>query len=353
MRGMDVDQNEMFFYGSLDERVRADHPLRPLREMCNRALRQLSPKFDELYSPLGRESVPPEQLIRALLLQALYSVRSERQLMDRLELDLLFRWFVGLGGSEPAWDATVFSKNRDRLLEGEIAQEFFQAVLGQAREKDLLSSEHFSVDGTLLEAWASKKSYGKKQEPPEQGSGARGRKLLRDTHESATDPDAKMYRKSTGGAFQLCHMAHVLMENRNGIPVAGKVTEAKNSAEWEAGLEMLQAMAEASSQRITVGADSAYDYAVFTEAARDLRVTPHVAQHQLRSSSIDGRTTRHDGCEISLKKRRWIEPIFGWVKNVAMQRQVRHRGRALVQWNFLLALSGYVLVRMRNLAAAA
>ena len=353
MRGMDVDQNEMFFYGSLNEWVRADHPLRPIREMCNRALRQLSSKFDELYSPLGRESVPPEQLIRALLLQALYSVRSERQLMDRLELDLLFRWFVGLGGSEPAWDATVFSKNRDRLLEGEIAQEFFQAVLAQVREKGLLSNEHFSVDGTLLEAWASKKSYVKKQDPPEQGSGARGRKLLRDTHESTTDADAKMYRKSTGGAFQLCHMAHVLMENRSGLPVAGKVTEAKNSAEWEAALEMLKPMGGAGSGRITVGADSAYDYPVFTAAARDLHVTPHVAQHQQRSSSIDGRTTRHCGYQISRKKRRWIEPIFGWVKNVAMQRKVRHRGRPLVQWNFLLALSGYVLVRMRNLTAAA
>jgi transposase len=243
MRGDDLNQAAMFSYLSPEQRVPADHPLRLVREMCDAALQRLSPRFAGLYSRLGRRSVPPEKLLRALLLQVLYSVRSERLLMEQLEYNMLFRWFVGLNMDDAVWVPTVFSKNRDRLLQGDIAQAFFEAVLEQARDKKLLSDEHFTVDGTLLEAWASKKSYQKKDEPPEQGSGSRGEVLLRDTHECKTDPEAQLYRKSAGGAFQLCHMGHVLMENRNGLPVSARVTEAITDAEWEAALEMLRGTA--------------------------------------------------------------------------------------------------------------
>ena len=246
----------------------------------------------------------------------LYSIRSERLLMEQLDYNLLFRWFVGVNMDEAVWDATVFSKNRERLMKGDIAQAFFEAVLDQAREKELLSDEHFTVDGTLLEAWASKKSFQKKEHPPKQGSGSRGNMLLRDTHESKTDPDAKMYRKSDGGEFKLCHMVHVLMENRSGLPVAGRTTEAITDAEWEAAQEML-AEATRSKKRITVGADAGYDYPEFVKSMRELRIAPHVAQHTRRSSAIDGRTTRHPGYEISLKKRKRIEQIFGWLKTTA------------------------------------
>lgn len=350
MRGSDYDQSAMYSYLSAEERIPADHPLRPVREMSDRALRELSPRFATLYSSLGRRSVPPEQLMRALLLQVLYSVRSERMLIEQLQYNLLFRWFVGLNMDEPVWDATVFSKNRERLLKGDVAQAFFGAVLQQAREKELLSDEHFTVDGTLLGAWASMKSYQKKQDPPEQGTGARGKRLLRDTHECKTDPDAQLYRKSAGGAFQLCHMAHVLMENRNGLPVEGRVTEAITDAEWDAALEMLEGVAH---KGATVGGDAGYDYARFVEGVRSLQVTPHVAQHTRRPTSIDRRTTRHPGYAISLKKRKRVEEIFGWLKTTGMMRKLRHRGRPLVQWMLTLALSAYALVRLRTLAAQA
>jgi IS5 family transposase len=270
--------------------------------------------------------------------------------MEQLEYNLLFRWFVGLNMDDPVWDATTFSKNRERLMRGEIAQAFFEAVLDLAQAKDLLSDEHFCVDGTLLEAWASKKSYQPKETPPTEGSGSRGELLLRDTHECKTDPDAQMYRKSTGGEFQLCHMVHVLMENRTGLPVAGRTTTAITDAEWDAAAEMLaQVQRQRPSGRITVGADAGYDYPRFVQAMRDQNITPHVAQHTKRSSAIDGRTTRHAGYAISLNQRKRIEQIFGWLKTTGGMRKVRHRGRALVQWMFTLALAGYNLVRMRNL----
>ncbi len=275
-------------YLSPEERVPADHPLRSIREMCDWALKELSERFAGLYAPLGRRSVAPEKLLRGLLLQVLFSIRSERLLMEQLNYNLLFRWFVGLNLDEPVWDATMFSKNRERLLRGDIAQAFFEAVLNQARQQNLLSDEHFTVDGTLLEAWASKKSYQKKEQPPEQGSGYRGTLLLRDTHECKTDPEATLYRKSAGGAFQLCHMGHVLMENRNGLPVAARVTEAIPDAEWEAAVEMLQAVTQG--KGTTVGADAGYDYPRFVEAARKVKVTPHVTQHTKGPTSIDGRT---------------------------------------------------------------
>jgi len=349
MRGSDLNQSAMYSYLSAEERVPAEHPLRKVQEMCDRALATLWPRFSPLYSALGRRSVAPEKLLRALLLQVLYSIRSERLLMEQLAYNLLFRWFVGLNMDEAVWDATVFSKNRERLMKGDIAQAFFEAVLDQARQKDLLSDEHFTVDGTLLEAWASQKSYQKKENPPEQGSGRGGKLLLRDTHESKTDPEAQMYRKSAGGEFKLCHMVHVWMENRSGLPVAGCTTEAITDAEWEAAQQMLAEVTR-SKKRITIGADAGYDYPRFVNSMRELNITPHVAQHTRRSSAIDGRTTRHPGYEISLKKRKRIEQIFGWLKTTAAMRKVRHRGRALVQWMFTLALAGYSLVRMRTIA---
>jgi transposase len=350
MRGSDYNQSAMYSYLSAEDRVPVGHPLRTIREVSDRALRQLSPRFGKLYSTLGRRSVPPEQLMRALLLQVLYSIRSERMLMEHLLYNILFRWFVGLSLDESVWDATVFSKNRDRLLKGDIARAFFESVLEQARGQELLSDEHFTVDGTLLEAWASMKSYQKKEEPPEGGSVSRGKVLLRDTHESQTDPDAKLYRKSTGGGFQLCHMAHVLMENRNGLPVDGRVTEAITDAEWEAALQML---AENAIQGSTVAGDAGYDCTRFVQGVRALKMTPHVAQHTKRASSIDRRTTRHAGYQISLKKRKSIEGIFGWLKTTGTLRKLRHRGRALVEWMFILALSAYNLTRLRMLTVQA
>jgi transposase len=349
MRGKDLNQSSVFSYVSSENRIPADHPLRSIRLMTDAALRPLSRRFAKLYSPLGRRSVPPEQLLRALLLQLLYSVRSERMLMEQLNYNLLFRWFVGLNLDEPVWDATVFTKNRDRLLRGEIAQAFFQAVLEPAREKNLLSEEHFTVDGTLLEAWASKKSFQKKAEPPKQGSGSRGEVLLRDTHESRTDPEARMYRKSAGGEFKLCHMAHVLMENRNGLAVAGRISEATTQAEWEAGLEMVQEVT-GGLKRVTVGADAEYDNATFVKGMRELGATPHVAQHTRRGTMIDGRTTQHPGYSVSLKKRKLIEQIFGWLKTTAGMRKLRYRGRKLIEWSFTLALAAHNLVRRRALA---
>ena len=337
----------MYSYVSPEERVPAEHPLRPIQEMCDQALVKLSSRFGRLYSKKGRRSIPPEKLLRALLLQVLYSIRSERMLMEQLQYNLLFRWFVGLNMDDSVWNGTVFSKNRERLLRGDIAQAFFEAVVKQARERNLLSDEHFTVDGTLLEAWASKKSFQKKPEPPTKGTGSRGEMLLRDTHACQTDPDAQLYRKSAGGEFQLCHMAHLLMENRTGLPVAGRVTQATSAAEWEAAIEMLAATTHVNGR--TVGADAGYDSDRFVQAARGIEVTPHVAQHTKRASSIDGRTTRHAGYQISLKKRKRIEQIFGWLKTTGTLRKLRHRGRRLVQWMFTLALAAYNLVRLRTL----
>jgi transposase len=351
MRGSDYDQSAIFSYVSPEERIPQNHPLREISEMCDLALKQMSSRFAEMYPDLGRASTPPEQLLRALLLQVFFTIRSERMLIEQLQYNLLFRWFVGLSVDEPVWDRTVFSKNRARLLNGDIAQAFFETVLNQAREKDLLSKEHFTVDGTLLEAWASEKSYQKKANPPETGSGSRGEMLLRDTHECKTDPDAQLYRKSAGGTSRLSHMAHVLMENRNGLPVAGKVTEAITHAEWDAALEMLRTATKG--KGVTVGGDAGYDTATFVAGAREMQATPHVAQHTKRTSMIDGRTTRHEGYSISLKKRKQIEQIFGWLKTVGTLRKLRHRGRGLVQWMFTLALSAYNLVRLRTITLQA
>jgi len=319
--------------------------------MCDDALRQLSSRFAGLYSALGRRSIAPEKLLRALLLQILYSVRSERLLMEYLQYNLLFRWFVGLNMDEAVWDATTFSKNRQRLLQGDIAQMFFEAVTEQLRQQGLLSDEHFSVDGTLLEAWASKKSYQKKEEPPSQGSGSRGNLLKRDLYESQTEPEAYLYRKSKGSEFKMSYIGHVLMENRQGLPVAARVTTARTEADGEAALEMLLAVT-GGQRRVTLGADKLYDEAELIQRLRQNHVTPHVHQYEGRASNIDGRTTRHPGYSISLEKRKRIEQIFGWLKTTGAMRKLRHRGRALAQWMFTLALAAYNLRRTVKLSVA-
>jgi transposase len=356
MRGIETTQSAMFSYVSAEQRVPKDHPLRPIRVFCDIALRALSREFDRMYSDMGRPSIPPEKLLRALLLQVLYTVRSERMLMEQLDYNLLFRWFVGLNMDDGVWDPTVFSKNRDRLLEADIARLFFQAVVEEARVLNLLSDEHFSVDGTLIEAWASQKSFQKKDRDPEKpsdgGEGSvdfHGEQRTNDTHESTSDPDARLYRKGKGKEAKLCYAGHVLMENRNGLAVDGQITKATGTAEREAAVEMLEDVVR--NVRVTVGTDKAYDTHGFVEQMRDMNITPHVTQNTKgRSSAIDGRTTRHDGYPVSLHCRARIEEIFGWLKTVGGQRKTRYRGQRRVAWIFEFSLAAYNLVRMRKLA---
>src|SRR5436190_18187959 len=357
MRGFDSQQSAMFSYLSPEQRVPADHPLRPIREMSDRALEGLTRKFNEIYSATGRPSIAPEKLLRALLLQVLYTVRSERLLMEQLEYNLLFRWFVGLNMDEPVWVATVFSKNRDRLLEGDIAEWFFDGVLKQAREADLLSDEHFSVDGTLIEAWASQKSFQRKDrgnEPPADDPGNptvdfHGEKRSNDTHESTTDADARLARKSGGHESKLAYCGNVLIENRNGLVVDAELLQANGTAESDAALLMAERIE--GSKRVTVAADKGYDTKEFVREIRGMNVTPHVAQNDKRrgGSAIDGRTTRHAGYKVSQVKRKRIEEVFGWLKTVGMLRKTRHRGVHKVGWVFTFAAAAYNLVRMRNL----
>jgi transposase len=359
MRGPDIQQGTMFSYVGLEERIPADYPLRRVRAMVDIALRGLNAEFEKLYSREGRPSIPPERLLRALLLQALYSVRSEIQLMDQLNFNLLFRWFVGLGIDDAVWDVTVFTKNRERLLDGEIARKFFDQVLAQARQADLLSTEHFTVDGTLIEAWAGQKSFRRKDgqsEPPGQGKNPdanfRKEKRGNETHQSTTDPDARLYRKSGTAPAQLAYLGHVLMENRNGMAVEGMLTLATGTAERESARDMAREVAGA--RRITVGGDKNYDTADFVKDLRDLNATPHVAQNTTRRrSAIDARTTRHPGYEVSQRKRKRIEEIFGWLKTIALMRKTHRRGRPLVEWMFQFRLAAYNLVRMRTLLSAA
>jgi transposase len=359
MRGDDRQQAGMWSYISPEQRVPPDHPLRPIRMMVDTILTELSPEFAKLYSPVGRPSIPPEKLLRALLLQVLYSTRSERLLMEQLDYNLLFRWFVGLNMDDPVWDATVFTKNRERLLAGDIAQAFFARVLAQARQRDLLSDEHFTVDGTLLEAWASLKSFKRTDAPggrPPDDPGNptvdfHGERRSNSTHRSTTDPDARLCRKAKGHEAKLAYQGHVLMENRHGLAVEGCVTRASGYGERAAALEMLGHVA--TTQRVTVGADKGYDTRDFVEALRLVQVTPHVAQNTShRSSAIDRRTTRHAGYGVSQWKRKRVEEIFGWLKTVGLLRKTRHRGRARVSWMFIFGLAAYNLVRIRNLAEA-
>jgi len=359
MRGEDIQQHDLFSYGSLEERVPANHPLRPIRTMVDEALKALDGRFEEIYDAEGRRSIPPERLLRALLLQMLYTVRSERMLMEQLEYNLLFRWFVGLSANEPVWHPTVFTKNRDRLLEGAVAEEFFTLVVNQARRKRLLSDEHFTVDGTWVEAWAGHKSFQRKQDggskQPPQGRGGNPtvnyhcEKRSNATHESLTDRFARLFKKTRGAEAKLCYLGHVVTENRNGLVVDTRLTLATGTAEREAAVAIAEQMA-ARHKRATLGADRAYDTGDFVKKMRALEITPHVAQNTSnRRSAIDGRTTRHEGYAISQRKRKRVEEVFGWLKTVALQRKTRFRGPDRVGWMFTFAAAAYNLVRMRKL----
>ena len=356
VRGDDRQQSKMFSYISAEGRVPMNHPLRPIRSMVDTALEQLSPGFEALYSRRGRPSIAPEKLLRALLLQVLYTVRSERMLMEQLEYNLLFRWFVGLNMDDAVWDVTVFTKNRDRLLAGDIAQEFFSAVVSQARAERLMSDEHFTVDGTLIEAWAGQKSFKEKGKKPPQGGGRNpsvdfhGEKRINDTHESTTDPESRMYKKAPGEKARLSYLGHALMENRNGLVVNTQVTQANGTAERDAALIMCDSIP--GKHRITLGADKAYDTKQFVELLRGEQVTPHVAQKKV-ASAIDGRTTCHAGYATSLKVRKRVEEIFGWMKTVGLMRKTRHRGVARVGWMFTFTAAVYNLVRMHNILQTA
>ena len=356
MRGRDHQQSGIFSYVSAEKRVPRDHPLRAIRAMVDVALRNMGPQFDAMYAKVGRPSIPPEKLLRALLLQVLYTVRSERMLMEQLDYNLLFRWFVGMNIDDPVWDVTVFTKNRERLLAAEVAETLFAEVLEQARKRDLLSTEHFTVDGTLIEAWASHKSFkpkeGSDQQPPDDPGNPtvdfHGERRSNATHQSTTDPEARLARKGPGKEAKLSYAGHVLMENRNGIAVNGCVTQAEGRAEPQAALAMVEEIP--GEHRVTLGADKGYDRKEFVQELRDHQVTPHIACKQ--TSIIDARTTRHPGYVVSQQKRKRVEEIFGWVKTVAGLRKTRHRGVARVGWMFTFALAAYNLVRMRNLATA-
>jgi transposase len=361
MRGKDQRSEGIFSYVRLEQRVPADHPLRAIRDLVDAALRDLSRDLSKLYARDGRPSIPPERLLRALLLQAFFTVRSERQLMEQLDYNLLFRWFVGLSMDDPVWDATVFCKNRDRLLAGDIAAKFFAAVLNLPQVRTLLSGEHFSVDGTLIEAWASMKSFVPKEDggpPAGKGGGGTSRNAERDfhrekrkndTHSSTTDPDARLFRKGAGKEAKLCHMGHLMMENRNGLLVDARLTEANGTAERTTALDMIEDNAGPGS---TVGGDKNYDTAGFVAGCRERGCTPHVSQNDTnRRSAIDARTTRHPGYRISTIKRKQIEEPFGWMKTVGGLRKTRHRGRGLVEWFFVLTAAAYNLIRIPKLLA--
>lgn len=359
MRGTEQLQEPMFSYISAEKRVPKEHPLRPLRGLVDEVLRGMSKDFEQMYSNVGRPSIPPEQLLRALLIQALYSVRSERMLMEQLDYNMLFRWFVGLSLDDEIWDVTVFTKNRDRLLEAEVARHFLDAVIEQARGKRLLSNEHYSVDGTLIKAWAGQKSFKKKGQsktPPPDDPGNptvnfRGEQRRNETHQSTTDPEARLYRKG-GQESLLSFLGHLIIENRNGLVVRARVSTATGTAERETAVDMIQDLS--GQGRMTVGADKAYDTKEFVRKLRELGVTPHVAQNVCRNrhSAIDQRTTTHAGYEISQRKRKRIEEVFGWLKTVGLMRQTRHRGADRVGWMFTFAAAAYNLVRIRNLMTA-
>jgi transposase len=336
--------------------------LRPIRGMVDEALKSLNGRFNEIYGEEGRKSIPPERLLRALLLQMLYTVRSERMLMEQLEYNLLFRWFVGLSANEPVWHASVFSKNRDRLLEGAVAEEFFSFVVEQARQKRLLSDDHFTVDGTMIEAWAGQKSFQTKKDgddcrkPPPKDPGRnptvnyRKQERCNDTHESLTDRFARLFKKSRGSEAKLCYLGHVVTENRHGLVVDTRLTLASGTAERDAAIGVFEQ--KPAGKRVTLGGDKAYDTHSFVGKLRDLQVTPHVAQNNAnRRSAIDGRTTRHEGYAVSQRKRKRVEEVFGWMKTIGLQRKTRFRGPDRVGWMFTFAAAAYNLVRMRNLMA--
>jgi transposase len=367
MRGEQRRSEGLFSYIRLEERIAPDHPLRAILGLVKEVLAVLSERLEELYSHTGRPSIAPEYLLRATLLQAFFTIRSERQLMEQIDYNLLFRWFVGLSIDDAVWDASVFSKNRDRLLEAEVAREFLSTLLSLPKVKRLLSSDHFSVDGTLIDAWASMKSFRPKDgsgEPPTDG-GRNGERNFRrekrsnETHESTTDPDAKLYRKGDGQESRLCYIGHVLMENRNGIAVAGDVTQANGTAEREAALDLIDAHRPGCG-RITLGGDKAFDVEDFVQALRHRKVTPHIAidghltkTGKRRKTAIDKRTLRHVGYDISQRCRKRIEEVFGWIKTTGGVAQVKVRGLPKVQAVFAFAILAYNLVRIPKLLAAA
>jgi transposase len=350
MRGDERLQGGMFSYVTLEQRVPQDHPLREIRRLTDVVLVSLSAAFDELYSASGRPSIAPEYVLRALLLQAFYSVRSERQLVEQLDYNLLFRWFVGLGMDDAVWNHAVFSKNRDRLLTSEVAQQFFAEVNKQARR--FMSDEHFTVDGTLIQAWASQKSFCKKDGSDDDGANFHGQKRSNETHESTTDPDARLYKKSYGKESHLAYLGHALVENRNGLIAAAMATQADGYAEREAALLLLEARQKGASRRITVGADKAYDTKDFVIAARALNVTPHITKNEKgRRSNMDRRTTRHPGYAISLSRRWLVEKSFGWLKQTGPVRQVKLRGLHKIDWIFVFSCAAHNLLRLPRLLA--
>jgi len=359
MRGDDPRHDGMFSYITPEARVRPDHPLRPIRTMTDAALQRLSPRFARLYSATGRPSIPPEKLLRALLLQLLYSIRSERLLVEELDYNILYRWFVGLSLDDPIWDATTFTKNRDRLLAGDVADAFFTEVLAAIKADGLLSDEHFTVDGTLLEAWASHKSFKPKSRdrtPPDDPKNPtvsfHGQTRRNATHQSTTDPDARLYKKAVGREAKLGYLGHLLTENRHGLIVDTAVTAATGTAERDAAVVMLGEL-PLTARRLTVGADKLYDARAWVTAVRQMHSTPHVAAsvHRRGGSAIDGRTIRHPGYALSQRKRKLIEQAFGWMKTVGLLRKLRHRGGRLVDWIFTFAAAAYNLVRWRTLVA--
>ena len=368
MRGSDERSGSLFSYVDLESRVHKDHPLRAIRGVANAALNDLSKDFSSLYTDFGRPGIAPEKLLRAMLLQAFYGVRSERQLMERMEFDLLFRWFVGLGVDDAVWDHSIFSKNRDRLLEGKIAAKFLDAILAQPTVKRLLSSDHFSVDGTLIEAWASIKSFRRKDGGDNDGDGP-GRNAERsfhkekrsnETHQSTTDPEARLYKKGDGQPAKLCYMGHVLMENRHGLAVLGHVSEANGTAEREEALKLIDRHRGDRQHRITLGADKAYDVTAFVQELRDRTVTAHIAidghvrkSGKPRKTAIDGRTLRHAGYAISQRCRKRIEEVFGWTKSSAGLAKVKLRGRGRVDTIFTMWLAAYNLIRLPKLLGVA
>ena len=351
MRGDDQQQQSgMFSYVALEDRIPADHPLRGVRKLVDAVLAGMSKDFEGLYSKVGRPSIPPERLLRALLLQVFYSVRSERLLMEQLNYNLLFRWFVGLEIDDPVWNHAVFSKNRDRLLNQDLAQRFFARVKAQAA--GLMSDEHFTVDGTLIEAWAGQKSFRRKHDD-EGGGGSggdfRGELRRNQTHASSTDPEARLYKKSAGQEAKLSYLGHTLVENRNGLIAAAMTTQADGRAERDAALLMLYELTRKRSGRVTTGADKAYDTQDFVSTLRELGVTPHVARRQ--NGAIDERTSRHPGYAISLSKRWLVEKPFGWVKQIGPLKKVKLRGLAKVDWLFVFSCAAFNLIRIPKLRA--
>lgn len=367
MRGSDATSGSLFSYVDLEQRVPAQHPLRVIKAIVDDVLVSLDADFERLYEGTGRQSIAPERLLRASLLQAFYSVRSERQLMEQIDYNLLFRWFVGLGIDDPVWDHSTFSKNRDRLLDANVAAKFLEAVLRHPKVKRFLSDDHFSVDGTLVEAWASLKSFRAKDggdEPPSPGrNGERdfhGEKRANDTHESTTDPDAKLFRKGNGQPAKLCFMGHALMENRSGLVVQAHLSQASGTAEREAAIHMVNRQSPGSSRRITLGADKGYDAASFVGDLRQMAVTPHIAKNNAvtktgkrRRSAIDARTTRHPGYEVSQRVRKRIEEAFGWAKTIGGLAKTKLRGTKRVAFKFTFTMAAYNLIRMRGLLEAA